>query len=131
MNRRQSVLIVCAAALSLIVVASGDAASPYVTRTSYLTFNGPIGLPGVSLAPGTYTFQVIESHPDIVRVQSHDGSAVYFTGFTRLVRRPASLRQDRAVTFAETPRGVPQRIDTWYPEGTATGRQFIYPERRP
>jgi hypothetical protein len=130
MKRRKSALIVCGAVLSLIFAASGDAASPTATRTQHLTFGGPIGLPGVSLGPGTYTFLVIESHPDIVRVQSHDGSAVYYTGFTRLVPRPASLRSDRTVTFAETPRGAPPRIDTWYPLESDTGRQFIYPDTR-
>ena len=128
MKYRQSALIVGAAMLSLIAVASGDAASTVATRTTHLTFNGPVGLPGVSLGTGTYTFLVIESHPDIVRVQSHDGSAVFFTGFVN-APRPAGLRPDRAVTFAESPRGVPQRIDTWYPTGTSTGRQFIYPDK--
>lgn len=114
------------AVLGLIVATSGHAASTFASRTNHLTFSGPVGLPGVALARGTYTFLVIEAHPDIVRVQSRDGSAIYFTGFTRLVERPAGLRRDRMVTFAETPRGVPSRIDRWYPVGESTGRQFIY-----
>lgn len=124
---RRFVLIACGmAVLGLIVTTSGHAAWALASRTNHLTFSRPVGLPGIALAPGTYTFLTIESHPDIVRVQNRDGSATYFTGFTRLVRRPVGLRRDRMVTFAETPRGVPSRIDTWYPIGESTGRQFIY-----
>ena len=124
---RRSVLIAYGVAvLGLTLAASGHAASTFASRTSHLTFSGPVGLPGVELARGTYTFLVIEAHPDIVRVQSRDGSAIYFTGFTKLVERPARLGRDRMVTLAETPRGVAPRIDTWYPAGESTGRQFIY-----
>jgi hypothetical protein len=126
MTRREFPLIALTAALGLVVAAAGDAAPARTSRVDHLTFSGPIGLPGVSLAAGTYTFLALEGHPDIVRVQNHDGSAVYFTGFTRLVRRPAGLREDRTVTFAESPRGTPPRVDTWYPSASATGRQFIY-----
>ena len=128
---RRSVLIACGmAVLGLTVAASGHAAGAFASRTNHLTFSRHVGLPGVTLARGTYTFLTIESHPDIVRVQSRDGSAIYYTGFTRLVKRPAGVRHDRMVTFAETPRGVPSRIDTWYPIGESTGRQFIYDQTR-
>ena len=127
---RSSVLIACGiAVLALIVATSGHAASAFASRTDYLTFSGPVSLPGVTLARGTYSFLVIESHPDLVRVQSRDGSATYFTGFTRLVNRPAGMRRDRLVRLAETPRGVPPRVEAWYPMGESTGRQFIYMER--
>jgi hypothetical protein len=123
---RRSVLIACGIAVLALTVASGHATSAFTSRTDYLTFSGSVALPGVTLARGTYAFLVIESHPDIVRVQNRDGSATYFTGFTRLVNRPAGMGRDRLVTLAETPRGVPPRVDTWYPIGESTGRQFVY-----
>lgn len=127
---RKSVLIACGiAVLALIVATSGYAMSAFASRTDHLTFSGPVNLPGITLAGGTYAFLVIESHPDVVRVQSRDGSATYFTGFTRVVNRPAGMRRDRLVTLAETPRGVPPRVDTWYPIGESSGRQFIYADK--
>jgi hypothetical protein len=126
MFTRRFALIACGAAvLGLAVAPAGDASSLAVS-TNHLTFSGAVALPGVTLPRGTYTFEVIDPHPDIVRVLSRDRSRVYFMGFTTTVARPAGRSTDRLVTLAETSRGVPPRIDTWYPIGQSTGRRFIY-----
>ena len=125
---RRLALIACGAAvLGLAVAPAGDAASLGL-KTNHLTFSGAVALPGVTLPRGTYTFEVVELHPDIVRVLSRDGSRVYFMGFTTTVNRPMDQRADRLVTLTETSRGVPPRIETWYPIGESTGRRFIYPD---
>ena len=95
------------------------------SRLNHLTFSGPVGLPGVTLAAGTYVFEVAEINPQIVRVLSRDGSSLYFTGFTQTVRRPAS-RGAREVTFAEAQPGIAPRIAAWYPVGAPRGYQFLY-----
>jgi hypothetical protein len=129
MVTRKTALTACGAALlGLIIAASGDAASVGLGRTNHLTFTGPVGLPGVTLLRGTYTFELIELSPGVVRVLSRDGLQVYFTGFTRPVGRPAGLSADRAVTFAETRRDVAPHIQAWYPIGVSTGQQFVYPK---
>jgi hypothetical protein len=128
MFTRRLALIACGAAvLGLAVAPTGDAAS-LALKTNHLTFSGAVALPGVTLPRGTYTFEVVELHPDIVRVLSRDGSRVYFMGFTATVVRPADQGADRLVTLAETSRSVRPRIDTWYPIGQSTGRRFIYPD---
>jgi hypothetical protein len=99
-------------------------------HTNHLTFNGPVGLPGITLPRGTDTFEVVDLHPDIVRVRSRDRSRVYFMGFTTTAARPMDQRADRLVTHMETPPGVPPRIETWYPIGQSSGRRFIYPDAR-
>ena len=126
---KTAVMACSAALLGLVLASSGDARSTGLTRTNHLTFSGPVGLPGVTLARGTYTFHLIALQPDIVQVQSRDGSQVYFTGFARQVDRPAGLRDDVTVTFAETPSNVAARIKVWYPVGMPSGREFIYPEK--
>ena len=126
--RKLAQIASAAAVLSLIVTTPGRAASMVPSHTTHLTFSGPVGLPGVILPGGTYTFEVIALHPNIVRVLSRDGSQIYFTGFTWQVTRPAMLRADRLVTFGETPRGVAPRVNAWYPMGKSTGHQFIYSE---
>jgi hypothetical protein len=114
--------------LGLTVASPNGAASNAVGQTNHLTFSGAFRLPGVTLPRGTYTFQVVDLHPDIVRVLSRDSSRVYFMGFTTTVARPKGRSADRLVTLAETSSDVPPRIDTWYPLGQSTGRQFIYPD---
>jgi hypothetical protein len=125
---RRSALMVCGAVmLGLTLANPGSAASTAASQTNHLTFSGPVGLPGVTLPRGTYTFEMIPLHPDIVRVLSRDRSRVYFTGFTMRVARPASLSADQLVTLTEMPRGVAPRVAAWYPIGASHGEAFRYP----
>jgi hypothetical protein len=128
MFARRLAQIACGAAVLGLAVASTGDASSLVVKTNHLTFSGAVGLPGVTLPRGTYTFETVDLHPDIVRVLSRDGSRVYFMGFTAIVALPGGQRADRLVTLMETPRGVAPRIETWYPIGESTGRRFIYPD---
>lgn len=128
MFNRKSVAAACGAAmLGLVMAAPSNAFNS--SRTTYLTFSGPVALPGVTLGAGAYIFELADSSVsrDIVRVQSRDRSRVYWMGFTRLTQRPAGLRADRLVTLGETRKGTPPPITAWYPFGESTGNQFIYP----
>ena len=128
MFTRRLAQIACGAAVFGLAVSSSSIASSLAHQTNHLTFSGPVGLPGVTLPRGTYTFDVIDIDRRIVRVRNRDGSRVYFAGFTAIVDRPAGQRADRLVTLLETPRGVAPRIETWYPIGDSTGHRFIYPD---
>jgi hypothetical protein len=118
-------------ALMVIVfgLAAGDStgAHPNAKHTMYVTFSGPVALPGVSLGTGTYIFEVPEANGDhsLVRVLSRDRSIVFLTTFTLPVDRPAGMKLDQTISFAEAKTGQPQPISVWWPEGAA-GRKFIY-----
>src|SRR5262245_25874895 len=133
MTRRKAVLAAC----SVIVGAVAAATVPAIAwdpmhRPATLTFNRAVGLPGVTLEPGTYVFEFAnpESGNNIVRVRGReDYRQVYYTGFTHTVERPASLG-DRPVLLGEAVAGKAVPILAWYPRGDQIGRQFIYPRRR-
>jgi hypothetical protein len=125
MVHRKSVLAACSVAIVVLMSASGDAW--VASRTNHLTFTGPVALPGVTLARGTYTFELASpTNLDVVRVLSRDGSKLYFIGLTTSVLRPAGMPADRLVSIGEAPAGVPRPITAWYPLGQPTGHQFIY-----
>ncbi len=112
----------------LVAAASVHTMNP--AHQALLTFSRPVSLPGVSLAAGTYVFEVAnpDTSSDVVRVRSkEDYRHVYFTGFTRRVDRPKGLRADRPVVLGEPAAGMSPPILAWFPEGAATGRQFVYP----
>ena len=91
-----------------------------------LTFNRAVALPGVVLAAGTYTFEIpSEAAYNLVRVKSVDGRHIYFTKFTREVRRPSD-RNVQHVTLGEAAPGMAPPINAWFPTGEQSGRQFIY-----
>lgn len=116
--------IFCVAAVALTSAWGSDHGK------EYLTFNAPVGLPGVGLAPGTYIFELADPavNLSIVRVSSRDRSMVYFMAFTELVPRPAGMRRDPAVSFGEALPGTPLPITVWYPADGSEGRRFIYRE---
>lgn len=116
-----------AAFLGVLVTASTEAwVTPY--RTTYLTFNRSVALPGVELTAGTYIFELASPNMDLrlVRVLSRDRSKVYLTAFTNIVDRPPTMRANQAVSFGEAPAAAAPPITAWFPVGENNGRQFIY-----
>jgi len=127
MVNRKSVLTACSAAIVvLMMTASGDA-WVNASRSNHLTFTGPVALPGVTLARGTYIFELASpTSLDVVRVLSRDRSKVYFMGFTTPIQRSTGMPADRMVSLGEAPKGTPAPIMAWYPLGHSTGNKFIY-----
>jgi hypothetical protein len=126
MVTRQSLLTACGAVLGLVVGVAALTAST-VNRTEYLTFRVPVVLPRVTLAPGTYVFEIAnpDSGADIVLVRSKVTNEPLFMGFTNRIERPASAGAIH-VTLAEAGRGEASRILAWYPAGFGSGREFVY-----
>ena len=131
MSKHSTMVAMGCALLSLTVlgtyVSARSSSSP-----SYVTFSGPVSLPGVSLGSGTYVFERVnpESGTHLVMVRNRATRQVCFLGFTLPVSRPAGMKDDRQIVLKESPKGVAPRIDAWYPAGELTGAQFMYPEGR-
>ena len=124
--------LVTALAVVLVVLATAVSIGAGVSTNDrmYVTFNQPVSLPGVSLGSGTYIFELLEmSAHSVVRVRSRDRKVSHYQGFTVPVPRPAGLKHDQVITFAEAARDAPQPISIWWPENNSTGRQFIYPKK--
>ena len=98
-------------------------------RVEYLTFSGPVGLPGVTLHAGTYSFETLDAmgSTGVVRVLDKATRESVFLGFTLPADRPAGSKNGRSIVLGESPRGVPPPIVAWYPNGDSHGCSFIYP----
>ena len=121
-NRRMLIGTVVAAGLIATVVSVQATTSD---RRTVMTFNGPVALPGVTLAAGSYTFELITPiSNEAVRVSNKQGSV--FMSFTERVARPAGLPSDATVRFGEAAPGMVPPIMEWYPTGEAVGHRFIY-----
>jgi hypothetical protein len=101
--------------------------------SEYLTFSGPVRLPGVTLGAGTYIFEVVDlqSSRDVVQVRNKATYQVSFLGFTRAVDRPAALRRGQSIVFGEAPRSVAPPILAWYPLGESRGHEFVHKTTTP
>jgi hypothetical protein len=131
MNTRLLAAAVAAAALAVSGAACSTlSASEGVTasHTNYLTFSRPVSLPGVTLAAGSYIFELADPtmSGEIVRVLSRSRSEVYFAGFTERVDRPWNMPRDQVVALGEAARGTPPPVTVWYPRFEASGFKFRY-----
>ena len=129
-NRRFALSTCSAAIVGLLGAGSVHGREIAAARTTYLTVNVPVALPGVALGPGTYIFELAApgERLDLVRVLSRDRAQVYHTGFTDLVERPEGLRENRPLSFGESRVGAPRPITVWYPPNESTGHRFVYPK---
>jgi hypothetical protein len=124
---RKHVFVACAAiALCALAAVWSDAATS-AGRATYFTFNAPVVLPGIVLAPGTYIFEISNPNTsgDAVRILDRNRSKLYLNALTAAAERHTrDLKAE--IVLGESGRSVPQRIEAWFAEGHTTGRRFLY-----
>jgi hypothetical protein len=126
-THRSSVAVITALVGAVFMGASPHAGTSW-GRTNHITFNVPLGLPGVTLAPGTYIFELADPlmSTDIVRVFNRDRSIVYLTAFTARAERPPDWPANRPISIGEARPGMVPPILAWYPDGEPLGYRFLY-----
>jgi LPXTG-motif cell wall-anchored protein len=101
-------------------------------KLAFLSFNGPVQIPGVTLSAGTYRFRL--TNPDtsrnVLQVLSNDGAIVYAM-FHTIPDVRSSLTDDAIVTFRETPAGVPPAMRSLFYGGEYWGYEVVYPKGEP
>jgi len=99
------------------------------SRTTYLTFSGPVELPRVTLPAGTYVFQLANptsGDRTVIRVGTRDGKTHYGYFLTMPNKRMTPPNQPM-VMFRESPAGSPKAVRAWFYPGVSTGYEFVYP----
>jgi len=117
----------CAAALTACL-APGVRADEY-TKQTFLTFSGPVQLPGITLPAGTYQFKLAD--PDTGRralqVWDKDGSKLLTTLLTIPDQRMKPTDKP-VVMFSEAASGQAQPIRAWFYPNETYGQEFVYPK---
>lgn len=131
MSKRYPLIAACAAVAALTIGAVHiTAESTVLSRREFLTFQNAVALPGVSLAPGTYVFELADPEvAGVVRVRDRATNLVKYTGFTYRINR-LTTRRDSHVVLGEAPRGTPPPVIAWYPVDQDLGYKFIYRDGR-
>jgi hypothetical protein len=113
-----------------VLAASALSANAFMDsrRTTYFTFSRAVQLPGVTLPPGTYIFEVAnpDGGADIVRVLSRDRKQSFVMKFTRPIYREATGKLEATISLGESPAGTPPPVKVWYPQSEIRGREFMY-----
>ena len=119
----------CAAALAL-ALAPGARADEN-DRLTYMTFSGPVQVPGVTLAAGTYTFKLADTQSSrhVVQIFTKEDNKLITTMMTIPNQRLEPVK-DTFVMFAERPAGTPVAVKAWFYPGNSIGEEFLYPRQQ-
>jgi hypothetical protein len=117
----------CGAAALVALLAPGARADEWNKRT-YLTFSGPVQIPGATLPAGTYTFEIADpdSSRHVIRVSEKDTNKPLGL-FMTIPNERMEAPSDNLIMFSERPRGAPQAIQVWFYPGDKIGEEFVYP----
>ena len=116
----------CATALTALL-APGARADEWNKKT-FLTFSGPVQVPGVTLPAGTYTFKLadLNGNRHVVQIFDKDEKKI-FTTLMAIPNQRLEPSDKPVVLFTETPAGSPQAVKVWYYPGERIGNEFVYP----
>jgi hypothetical protein len=118
------------AAMAILMIAAFAAvagANQWSDRTTF-KFDTQIMVPGATLAPGTYTFRVMDGTQHIVRIIGEKGDVITTTYTVPIKRMDASGAT--VIKLTPTTAGAPVALKAWYYPGTVNGHQFVYPDRQ-
>jgi hypothetical protein len=118
--------------VSLLVVAFVPAAGAKVlNRTTIVSFNQPIEVPGQVLPAGKYLMEIFEtfSYRHIVRIYSPDRDKIFAT-ILAIPNYRLTPTETTVMTFAERPADSPQALKAWFYPGNQYGEEFVYPKAR-
>lgn len=101
-------------------------------RLTYLTFSGPVQLPGVTLTAGTYTFKLadLSGSRHVIHVFSKEESPKLITTLMTIPNERLEPVKDTYIMFQERPAGMPQAMKAWFYPGRSIGEEFIYPKQQ-
>jgi hypothetical protein len=105
----------------------GPAAADQWNDRTEMTFSEAVRVPGATLAPGTYIFELAEpdSAPHVIRIRSEKTSDVVATLQAVPVKR-AEARAETVLRFNPTEKGAPVAIEAWFYPNSSYGHQFVY-----
>src|SRR5262245_13866289 len=116
----------CAAAVSLLV--PSPARADQWNKKTFLTFSGPVQVPGVTLPAGTYTFKLadLSGNRHVVQIFDKEEKKIYTT-LLAIPDQRLEPSDKPVVLFTERPAGMPQAIKAWFYPGDTIGNEFVYP----
>ena len=121
---------VCFAAALTVALAPGARADEWNKKT-FLTFSGPVSVPGATLPAGTYTFKLadLSGNRHVVQIFDKDEKKIYTT-LMAIPNQRMEPSDKPVVMFAETPAGIPAAVKVWYYPGETIGNEFVYPKKQ-
>jgi len=133
MKRLTSIAAAAFTAAFLTVAINVSAQDSNIDQRTYLTFSGPVQMPGVTLPAGKYVFKLADTSLHNV-MQVFDGEEKNIIGQWFFIPKNRTTAEANAangkpvVTFLETPEGMTPAVKYYFYPTDLTGKEFIYPK---
>lgn len=124
------VLRVLCCALAVAALARPSARADEFNKQTFLTFSGPVQVPGATLPAGTYMFKLadLQGNRHVVQIFDKEGTKLYTT-ILAIPDQRLEPTDKPVVMFSETPAGSPAAIKAWFYPGDTIGDEFVYPRK--
>lgn len=122
---RPAFLRIALLATALVVAATAPAAAQWTDRTT-LTFSAPVMIPGATIQPGSYVFELLDrdSSLHVIQIRSADGKIIGVANAVPAKRTETT--EGTILLFSPTTSGTMAAMRGWYPSGGRHGYVFVY-----
>ena len=133
MKRFTSLAAAVFTAAFLAAATTASAQDSNVDQRTYLTFSGPVQMPGVTLPAGKYVFKLAPTALHNV-MQVFDGEEKHIIGqwffvpVERTTEEQSKADGKPVVMFREMPEGITPAVHYFYYPTDLRGKEFIYPK---
>jgi hypothetical protein len=133
MKRITSIAAAVFTAAFLTAVSTASAQDSNINQRTFLTFSGPVQMPGVTLPAGKYVFRLADTSLHNV-MQVFDGDEKHIIGQWFFIPKNRTTEEANAadgkpvVMFREMPEGMTPAIRYYFYPTDLTGKEFIYPK---
>ena len=123
----KSALIVLWVFVFVAIMAKSAGADAWNRKTTFI-FTQPVEIPGATLLPGTYVFELENSYAtrSIVRIYNEDGRNLVATVMTANAET-MTASEAAVLEFHLGPASSPRALRSWFYPGEKIGREFLYP----
>lgn len=113
-----------------VLLAPATAAFGQWNERTEMKFSAPVMVPGATLQPGTYVFQLVNPSTagDVLEIRKDDGTLITTT--MTVPTKRAEAKGDNVLKFNPTEEGSPPALAAWFYPGSIYGHQFVYPDEQ-
>jgi len=135
MKRFTSIAAAVFTAAFLTAATTASAQDSNINQRTFLTFSGPVQMPGVTLPAGKYVFRLADtSLHNVMQVFDGDEKKIigqwFFIPKNRTSEEASAANGKPVVMFREMPEGMTPAIQFYFYPTDLTGKEFIYPKEQ-
>ena len=133
MKRLTSIAAAVFTAAFLTTAMNVSAQDSNINQRTFLTFSGPVQMPGVTLPAGKYVFRLADmALHNVMQVYDGDEKMIigqwFFIPKNRTTAEANDANGKPVVIFMEAPEGMTPAVKYYFYPTDLTGKEFIYPK---